>query len=1054
MPQLSYIDQARAFIHDAMALISAGARESRIRENFTSYLRLMFPAGTRWVDTHINQGETTVRLNRHGSDVAGFIDNCIDNIAIEYEKNLSVRSVFEEGLRQVREYCAAFANKGVDKDIIVGILSDTINWYVYKIQGTLPGDGIYTQDNISLTLVDELHVADNSVLSAEKLLLFLQKNLGKIGGRELTAEALSKDFGIDSIYTVRYVSDIIGYVNDSISKNPGYYSLIEDLWCEFVDVEFSNIHKLSTDSIRQTYSLEFYISVIAKLLAANILANKALLSGPDELAEIISGVYFENQGIFNFAEYDYFGWLSNERISQIIPTLQQIQRDLSVYDYSSIKSVDLFGALLVQLANRHHRLLLGQELTPSWLSRRLVDNVVGLLPPDELPRFVDMCCGSGSMLVATIDATKRLCAGKPAEELEAAILSCATGFDIDPLATILAKINWIVNVADVVDFSKGIYIPVYHSDSLFLSSLAKNSSDEDIIVTLYDKEVAIPKSMLGEGHDTLFDKIVNKCHDLIGLEVSKEILDTFVDNSCDFPGDETLKEKIREATFNLYQAMFSLNREGKNGLWSFVIKNSLRPSLIRANFNGIVSNTPWLAMSKIADNPYKNALCKLARQYNLLPTGSSAHHLELATIFLISSIDRYLKPGGAFGCIVPHSVLNGNHHLALRSGRFRDADIPVEADFKSLWLLDENVFKNKSIAIFGEKTPFVKKSTYPGLAVTSAETYETTFHVKTSGKRTIWTNEDRGIERVDYDHYKFSEGADIMPRLLFFFNLEREGQYCRISKIRQNSGYAYFLKDVKKAKDFAPENIFVDENLFVPVLLSHSLTPFQVTNMPLALMPVTKGANGKWAELTEIERNMLPRPVFNLFSSVYNEFARVKNGKKLFDDGLNIRNKLTSQELNVGDYIVVYGAGGTRTCAACFKLDKSLKDMVIDQTIYYYVTDSEDEALYLTGMLNSSAVSEANAAYQAEGALGRRHIHTLPSTSVPRYNPSDPFHKEMSQVTSDVIRMIGQSIGAKLLDPNRGSVSVRRSKIYKILDSTDKYKYSNEIAFRILSQQA
>lgn len=127
MPQLSYIDQARAFIRDAMALISAGARESRIRENFTSYLRLMFPAGTKWVDTHINQGETTVRLNRHGSDVAGFIDNCIDNIAIEYEKNLSVRSVFEEGLRQVREYCAAFANKGVDKDIIVGILSDTIN---------------------------------------------------------------------------------------------------------------------------------------------------------------------------------------------------------------------------------------------------------------------------------------------------------------------------------------------------------------------------------------------------------------------------------------------------------------------------------------------------------------------------------------------------------------------------------------------------------------------------------------------------------------------------------------------------------------------------------------------------------------------------------------------------------------------------------------------------------------------------------------------------------------------------------------------------------------
>lgn len=88
MSNLKYINKTRQFIHDALNLIASGAKESRVRENFTSYLRLMFPPEIKWVDKHISQGETSVRLNRKGHIVSGFIDNCIDNIAIEYEKNL------------------------------------------------------------------------------------------------------------------------------------------------------------------------------------------------------------------------------------------------------------------------------------------------------------------------------------------------------------------------------------------------------------------------------------------------------------------------------------------------------------------------------------------------------------------------------------------------------------------------------------------------------------------------------------------------------------------------------------------------------------------------------------------------------------------------------------------------------------------------------------------------------------------------------------------------------------------------------------------------------
>ena len=131
---MSYISQTKEFITQAKALIENGAIEARVRENFASYLRTMFSSDTKWVDEHIKHGEEHVRLSRHGVSVSGFIDNCIANTAIEYEKNLNIQTVFQEGYRQVKEYCASFVREGVDFDIIQGVLSDTLNWYVYKVE--------------------------------------------------------------------------------------------------------------------------------------------------------------------------------------------------------------------------------------------------------------------------------------------------------------------------------------------------------------------------------------------------------------------------------------------------------------------------------------------------------------------------------------------------------------------------------------------------------------------------------------------------------------------------------------------------------------------------------------------------------------------------------------------------------------------------------------------------------------------------------------------------------------------------------------------------------
>ena len=76
-----------------------------------------------------------------------------------------------------------------------------------------------------------------------------------------------------------------------------------------------------------------------------------------------------------------------------------------------------------------------------------------------------------------------------------------------------------------------------------------------------------------------------------------------------------------------------LQRQGRNGIWHFIISNSYRPGLTTQQFNCIISNPPWMTMSKLANNPYKEALTEIARNYSIQPSGAAHPHMELGTIF-------------------------------------------------------------------------------------------------------------------------------------------------------------------------------------------------------------------------------------------------------------------------------------------------------------------------------------------------------------------------------------------------------------------------------------
>ena len=1035
-----HVQKAKECITKALQMQAEHEPESRLRENFTSYLRLMFPADTKWVEEHIRRGEHRVKMNRNNRKVSGFIDNFIASTAIEYEKNLTVKSIFDEGFRQVREYCATLVTDGYDKHIVQGVLSDTLNWYVYAIcnsDGLSPSE--YTQDNIELKEIARLNITNADEKSAEQLIVFLSKHLGHVGGRTLNAQSLAVDFGLDSKFAEPYIQNVIDYIDRQVSVCPEYFKMIKDMWTSFTSVE-----KLSQEFIdsNETYSHEFYISLLAKLLCANIVSKEALNSDDRQLIQIANGEFFENHGISNFAEHDYFGWLLNDNFMALLPTIKAMQRDLGVYDFTRSQEEDLFGLIMVQLSEKGHRLLLGQELTPSWIAEKLVANVISMLPDGEVPMFVDMCCGSGSMVVATIKHIDAYL-GDDVEANKLIIQNCITGFDVDPLAVILAKINWIISVGTLLDNHFDMMIPIYHADSLFIHKPISEDNNNNLILTLFDKHVILPESLLADNR-LLFDAVVNKCYDCIADAYNREEFAEIIAESLDVSDEKTL-----DFACDLQKVMYDLNKEGKNGIWSFFLKNTIRPSLITAKFNGIVSNTPWLALSKLADNPYHTALNMLAKDMGIKPSDASFLHVELATIFLLSSVGRYLKENGAYGCVLPHSVLAGHHQQKFRTGAFAKSRMQIDMRFSSLWLLPENVFKNKAIVVFGTKRPWEYFTSLPGMNIVSKERVEpTVFITKQYGGQTIWTNEE--VHQTDGSSASphFEQGADIMPRNIFFFNLEECCSAYSVSPITPNSRYAYFLQNMHKGKDYRIPETVIPKRYFHKVLVSNIVTPFSLSEVPLALLPVKENADGIWERLTNRQINAMSRPVKNTFNEIEREYKVLQGANRdIYRNALNWRGKLEKQSFNGKKFLVLFGAGGSKPCAAYIKLDVSDR-YIVDQTLYWYATNSEDEALYLVGLLNSYSIIKIISPLQTEGLQGKRHVHTLAPSSIQPYDAENIAHKQLADITRQLIDELYETHIDT--NPNSGTLQRRRSKIMAQVSKLLSYQQYSELCAKIL----
>ena len=908
-------EQARELIRRCLRLRASGVNEAVLRSELMSYLRLIFlqPEDDSWISHYSKGTEAQTTIGQAGGGTANrFIDNLVGSTTIEYEADLRVPARMSEGYGQVKEHTAGLIRSGVPISQVRGILSDTIDWYAYDVvlaSSVQPEN--CTTDDVSLQLIDSLSIQRDDTLTAERFVNFIRKHLAREQSRPLRADLLTYDLGLESTSYQRRVGPLVDLVETGRAVDSSIL-VATDLWSQFVDYLEGESGGFRTAA----YVDEVYLCVLARLLTANVLLGNAMLSDDQQLKDILDGSYYRDQyQLENIVEQDYFGWLNSpQHADKLLPIAHELQRDLYAYDFSWHPEEDLFGRLMAQLARRSQRKLLGQEWTPSWLARLLAERCLDNLPEGEAPRIVDMCCGSGAILAEILKTARSRLQLSDMPSLQ----DVATGFDIDPLAVSLSKATWVATLAAEINAARRpIVIPIYHADSLFAVTPVSKAiplfgEGAAIEVSLDGEIIELPGALVQPEYGGLFERIVDWAYDeaidakqkgeagQLTMGVAEEFLKGVVAaTGLTMPAE--LEAGIGKAVHALASRMASLAISDRNGIWAFILRNAYRPGLLSGQFNGLVSNPPWLAMSRLADNPYRLMLRERARIYGIQPEGQSFLHLELGTTHLLHAVDRYLASHASIACLVPGTVFNGHHHEPFRQRKFLNSQRSIHLLIEEVWQIAAGTFKYPGAAIIGRRggtAVEVGSTVVTGFVASHNGLDKVDFSERSIGTtRTAWVLERDGDPAVmHYSGELPQQGADLMPRKAVSIEiLDESGPEFRVDTPSRGTPWGFTVKAAKELKDdrfpgyVAPEFIHhmaQSENL-LPFLLGEHRAPVAI--------PAVRDDRGGWTvlETTEIRRMGFTRTA-RRFRNIDERLRRVGQGKTL-QSRVDERRKLTRQ---------------------------------------------------------------------------------------------------------------------------------------------------------------
>jgi len=169
----------------------------------------------------------------------------------------------------------------------------------------------------------------------------------------------------------------------------------------------------------------------------------------------------------------WFAWPAAVRSAAVRAWLRDLDSRANSWqlppEQDPIQGYDLLGGLYQGLVPRRVRHKMGEYYTPRWLAEHVLDEVGYRGDPHR--RLLDPACGSGVFLLAAIRRVR------PRAGSCEAILAGVVGYELSPLAALLARANYLMAIRDLLPRGRHVDIPVLVRDAILEGPPAQDPFD-------------------------------------------------------------------------------------------------------------------------------------------------------------------------------------------------------------------------------------------------------------------------------------------------------------------------------------------------------------------------------------------------------------------------------------------------------------------------------------------------------------------------------------------------------------------------------------------------
>ena len=642
------------------------------------------------------------------------------------------------------------------------------------------------------------------------------------------------------------------------------------------------------------------------------------------------------------------------------------------------------------------------------------------------------------------------------EEKVKIITTSCYGIDLNPLAVLGARINYLMNIADIYDGSYPIEIPIYLGDSSYMPEFVDLDGVECVTYDFYTDVLGEESEFIHFCLPKAYIQSIEFADDMNYLESiitsrntpEKKVKEAFETLINDMSAVIEVNDKISNEARSLIECLVELETRKLNSIWLNIFSNYLKSSVID-KVDVIAGNPPWVAWSNLPEK-YRDKLKVSCKDTGIFSNDKNTGGvtLDICALIAMKCLEKYADDNGKLCFLMPQSITHNKSFEGFRNLKAGDKKFYFEKITE--WTEADRPFDavNHSFCCFvigckeqnyTEGIPYISYKNKRGTKLNDPlaefsqvkellETTEQTAFVLDSSMNnafTISSQQAKDLKGIlGKNEYVFRKGL---------------GLVATVHKL-------VYVEDDPKDPNIALFHNYTKENNRKKV--SEQLIPLEKAYVrPLVESPCLEAWHNEWdnqyvtfpyedGDKTPLGYNELKNRAPKLAKYLLDNKATLESGSEY-----NKRIQNTGSWYSIirtGDYMFndCFAAtkDNSRAFASPFRAVVShwgeKMTPVFDGHITYITTRSDggkitpEEMYYLVGIINCPLVIS----YAENTTSSRsRGIKTYDNVNIPLYDSNNPTHQEISRLAKEL-----ENVSSQLASSTKNEKKEIQAKIDKI----------------------